>query len=345
MRRLITAAGAVALFAVLTASVWAANIAGTKGNDNLHGTPTADTISGGPGNDTISGLAGNDTLNGGAGNDTITGGAGADTIVCGTGRDTVHADAADKIAADCEVILGLPKPALSVAGASLPEGNSGTQPLNFRVTLSKASPLKVTVAYATTAGTATAGSDFTAASGTLVFAPGETSKTVPVPIVGDTVGEPDETFTLTLSNPVNAVLGQASGTGTITNDDAAPRAGNYAGTTSQGKAISFTVAPDTNSLANLSFSMILICTGPGGSGIIPNFTISFGADDPWTFDPTKKWGGTFNGDDGQLAVNGSIQGAFDTAGHASGTFQVDGVLHQDDGDYNCSSKPVSWTAQ
>src|SRR5262249_5884918 len=136
MRRLITAAGAVALFAVLTASVWAANIAGTKGNDNLHGTPAADTISGGPGNDTISGLAGNDTLNGGAGNDTITGGPGADKIVCGTGRDTVHADAADKIASDCEVILGLPKPALSVAGASLPEGNSGTQPLNFTVTLS-----------------------------------------------------------------------------------------------------------------------------------------------------------------------------------------------------------------
>ena len=50
------------------------------------------------------------------------------------------------------------------------------------------------------------------------------SKTIGVPIVDDTVGEPDETFTLTLSNPANAKLGTAQAIGTIENDDPAPRA-------------------------------------------------------------------------------------------------------------------------
>ena len=118
---------------------------------------------------------------------------------------------------------GVPKPALAVAGASLAEGNAGTQSLSFTVTLANPTPLRVSVAYATANGTATAGSDYTATSGTLVVAPGQHGKTIAVPIVGDTAYESDETFTLTLANPVNATLGTATATGTITNDDAAHR--------------------------------------------------------------------------------------------------------------------------
>jgi Calx-beta domain/RTX calcium-binding nonapeptide repeat (4 copies) len=221
MRRIITAVAVLTLFGVLAASVGAGTIAGTKGNDVLRGTAKADKLYGNAGNDRLYGLAGDDYLNGGAGNDTITGGPGADTVVCGPGHDTVVADAADRIAADCEVVQGLPKPAVSVAGASQTEGNSGTQPLSFTVTLAKASPLKVSVAYASADGAASAGSDYTATSGTLVFAPGETTKTIAVPVVGDTAVEPDETFTLTLSSPANATLGTATATGTITNDDVA----------------------------------------------------------------------------------------------------------------------------
>ena len=81
--------------------------------------------------------------------------------------------------------------------------------MTFTIALSTASPLKVSVHYATTDGTATAGSDYTTTSGKLVFAPGETSKTISVPVVNDTVVEPDETFTLTLSQPSNAGLGTA----------------------------------------------------------------------------------------------------------------------------------------
>jgi Calx-beta domain/RTX calcium-binding nonapeptide repeat (4 copies) len=342
MRRITIPLGAAVLFGALVASVWAGNINGTKGNDTLRGTAKADKLYGLGGNDRLFGLAGNDYLNGGPGNDTVTGGPGADTIVCGPGRDIAVADAADKVAADCETVQGLPKPAISVTGGSQAEGNAGPQPMNFTVTLAKASPLRVSVSYATADGTATAGTDYTATKGTLVFASGETSKTVAVPIVGDTAGEPDETFTLTLSSPVNGVLGQASATGTIKNDDALPHAGHYAGTTSQGKPIAFDVASDLNSLTNLSFSVSLTCTGAAGTGVVPDVPISFGPD-PWTLDPSKNWGGTFSSSDG--VATGSIQGSFDAAGHASGTLQLNAVLHADEGDFNCSTGNVSWTAQ
>ena len=68
-------------------------------------------------------------------------------------------DAADKVAADCETVQGLPKPAISVTGGSQAEGDAGSQPINFTVTLAKKSPLLVTVSYATADGTATAGPD------------------------------------------------------------------------------------------------------------------------------------------------------------------------------------------
>ena len=64
----------------------------------------------------------------------------------------------------------------------------------------------MTVAYATVAGSATAANDFVATSGTLTFAPGVTSLTISVAIVGDRTGEPTETFTVVLSSPVNAAI-------------------------------------------------------------------------------------------------------------------------------------------
>ena len=99
------------------------------------------------------------------------------------------------------------------------EGNAGTKNLNFTVSLSAASGRTVTVDYATLAGTATHGSDFNAASGTLTFNPGQTSKTVTIALVGDTLPEPDETFLLSLTNPSGAILLDAEGTGTIPSDD------------------------------------------------------------------------------------------------------------------------------
>ena len=116
-----------------------------------------------------------------------------------------------------------PLPALSIADASQAEGDSGTRDLQFSVQLSAASGRDITVAYATSDGTATtADSDYNAASGTLTFAAGETQKTIEVSIVGDTRNEADETFEVTLSNPAQATLDQATATGTIQNDEGLP---------------------------------------------------------------------------------------------------------------------------
>ncbi|ODU00866.1 MAG: hypothetical protein ABS79_02645 [Planctomycetes bacterium SCN 63-9] len=114
-----------------------------------------------------------------------------------------------------------PLPSLSIGNVTVGEGNSGSRPAVFTVSLSAPSTLPVTVSYTTVAGTAGAGTDFTAVSGTLTFAPGVTTQTISVPILGDTLVEGNESFTVRLSNPTNAVLGTAQGTGTITDDDTA----------------------------------------------------------------------------------------------------------------------------
>jgi hypothetical protein len=77
----------------------------------------------------------------------------------------------------------------------------------------------VTVAYATANVTATAGSDYTTTAGTLTFTPGQTSKTIAVPILGGTVAEPVETFVVNLSGATNATTATAQGTGTIQDND------------------------------------------------------------------------------------------------------------------------------
>ncbi len=113
------------------------------------------------------------------------------------------------------------QPAMSVGDLSIVEGNAGTVAAGFKVTLSQASSEVVSVSYSTADGTARAGSDFKAAAGILTFAPGETTKTVSVGIIGDTLLEANETFSLKLSDAARATIAKAAATGTIVNDDAA----------------------------------------------------------------------------------------------------------------------------
>ena len=117
---------------------------------------------------------------------------------------------------------GGPTAALSIGDVSVAEGNSGTSTATFTVTLSTAASSAVTVDYATANGTATAGSDYVAASGTLTFAAGTTTRTLPVTVNGDTTGEANETFPVNLSAASGATLADAQGTGTIVNDDSVP---------------------------------------------------------------------------------------------------------------------------
>ena len=92
--------------------------------------------------------------------------------------------------------------------------------MTFTVTLGSASNAAITVNYATADGTATAPGDYTATNGTLTFAPGDTSKTINVPVVGDTTVEGDETLTVTLSGASGGVgISRPTATGIIKNDD------------------------------------------------------------------------------------------------------------------------------
>ena len=119
------------------------------------------------------------------------------------------------------IIDGQTQPTLSINNVSQAEGNAGSSNFVFTVTLSGQSAQTVTVNYATANGTATAGSDYTATSGTLTFNPGVTSLPISVAVSGDTAFEGNETFTVNLSTASNATISNATGTGTITNDDGA----------------------------------------------------------------------------------------------------------------------------
>jgi hypothetical protein len=117
-------------------------------------------------------------------------------------------------------------PSLSINDVTLPEGQSGTATAQFAVALSAAASQAVTVSWATANGTALAGSDYVAGSGTLTFPAGSLQQTLNVTINGDTTVEPAETFLVNLTSPVGATLADAQGVGTIGNDDAAPSPGD-----------------------------------------------------------------------------------------------------------------------
>jgi hypothetical protein len=118
-----------------------------------------------------------------------------------------------------------PAATLSITDRTLVEGDDGTTNMEFTVTLANGpSTGNVTVEYMTGGGDATATTDYTTTSGTLTFAPGTTTQTFNVPIVGDTLVENDETFNITLSNAVNATIGTETAVGTIEDDDEAPTA-------------------------------------------------------------------------------------------------------------------------
>ncbi len=110
---------------------------------------------------------------------------------------------------------------LSIIGMAAAQPTSGTTNLDFTVNLSVPSPLTTTVAYQTIDGTAVAGTDYLATSGTLTFPPGTTSEIIPLPIIGHTTVGPNKSFSVMLSNAQNAAITTAVGTGTIINNNQA----------------------------------------------------------------------------------------------------------------------------
>ena len=151
-------------------------------------------------------------------------------------------------------------PALSISNSMIQEGDEGNTELIFTVTLSASIDRIVTVEYSTSDSTAhsttTGGDDYIATSGTLTFAPGSTSETVTVNIVGDTNPEPNEFLFVNLASAANAVISNPQAVGTILNDDV---------------SLTITLAPETLNLLTLGSGELTVTinnnAGPGGQTI------------------------------------------------------------------------------
>jgi len=147
---------------------------------------------------------------------------------------------------------------ITVTNAQAAE-NAGT--MVFTVTRFLPSNETATVVFSTQNGTATAGQDFTATSGTLTFAPGTTVQLVTVQIINDTLDEPDESFSLVLSNPTGAAISAAAGTGTIIDDDAPVSVSVSGGSAEEGQGVVFNV-----SLSAPSGKTVTVAYSTSGSG-------------------------------------------------------------------------------
>jgi ELWxxDGT repeat protein len=117
--------------------------------------------------------------------------------------------------------LPLTESTLSIGDVRIAEGDSGTSTARFAVALTPAAQQPVTVNYASSDGTAKAGEDYDAVSGTLSFAPGETVKTIDVRVRGDLAAENNETLYVALSGAVGARIVSSEGVGIIEDDDGA----------------------------------------------------------------------------------------------------------------------------
>jgi hypothetical protein len=152
-------------------------------------------------------------------------------------------------------ILDSTAPRLSVADVSVNEGDQA----RFVVSLSKPAPQTVTFRYSTSSGTATSPSDYSGisnVSGTI--AAGASSATLTVNTTEDTTGEPNETFKLTLSNVVNAVVTDGQAQATIVDDDAKPNLTINDVTVTEGKAATFTISLSKATSAPVTFTYVTV---------------------------------------------------------------------------------------
>ncbi|MDA1166409.1 MAG: hypothetical protein O3B13_25215, partial [Planctomycetota bacterium] len=195
---------------------------GSIGNDLLDGGADGDLVNGNSGNDTLLGNTGNDTAFGGSGKDLLDGGDGDDTLRGQSGNDTlIGGIGSDRLDGGngADLLLGNP-PSILISNVTVVEGNGGTTTAVFTITLSALSEQDVTFDFRTEDGTARFNDqDYVAiAAGTATIPAGQSTTTISVTINGDVLAEPNETFSLLLSNSVNATISNARGIGTILDD-------------------------------------------------------------------------------------------------------------------------------
>ncbi|HEY5109556.1 MAG TPA: Calx-beta domain-containing protein, partial [Acidimicrobiales bacterium] len=153
-------------------------------------------------------------------------------------------------------------PSLSIANAGTAAPVSGTTTLNVGVTLSGVSPFTTTATYATSNGTAVAGTDYTATTGTVTIPAGSTTASIPVTVLAQAIYGPTKSFTVTLSAPSNATIATASATGSITNPNPMPSLGIAAasvnapttGTTTTNVGVTLSAPSQFNTTVNFATS-------------------------------------------------------------------------------------------
>lgn len=189
------------------------------------------------------------------------------------------------------------EPTFSINDVSVSEGNSGTKTAGFTVSLSNASSQTITVNYATSGGTATAGDDYVSASGTLTFNPGQTSQPVNVTVNGDTTFETNETFTVNLSTPLSSTIADGQGAGTITNDDSQPAISINDRSVTEGNSGTST-ATFAVSLSNASSQTITVnyATADGSATAGSDYTAASGTVTLSAGQTTQSINVTINGD-------------------------------------------------
>jgi hypothetical protein len=164
------------------------------------------------------------------------------------------------------------KPILSAANVKVVEGLTSPQSVNVTVTLSAASVSTVSVKYETSTvfsgSFAAPGSDYTATTGTLVFAPGQTTTTVSIPILDDTFSEPDKTFQLVLKDPVNAVVAPGLDRATVTITDTLEQTGTAGQTFVLPNGVENLKLTGTTSINGTGNASDNIITGNSGNNIL-----------------------------------------------------------------------------
>ncbi|HEX5591393.1 MAG TPA: Calx-beta domain-containing protein [Candidatus Limnocylindrales bacterium] len=184
---------------------------------------------------------------------------------------------------------------VSIGGATAAEGNAGATTVTLTLTISNPSSTPVSVAWATSDGTAVAGSDYVAASGTVTFAAGATSAMITLSILGDTAFEATEAFGVTLSSPQGLTIGTGSATVTITNDDAQPTVSLAATDASAGEAGSNVGVFTITRAANLTGSLV-IGLAWSGTASTADYSVSVS-------------GGTLAADRSSITMSGGVASA------------------------------------
>ncbi len=206
--------------------VWIRQVINSGGNDTMYANSQANTFAGyAPsrytGNDVISGADGQDVID-------LAGYSPGQVIQTASGNDLVLGLGANGSIRVVGYFVNDPPaivyqtpatPKVSVSDVTVTEGNTGMTQMGFTVSLSSPAASGASVNYATTNASATAGSDYVGASGTVTFAAGETQKTVWVSVIGDTAVESDEVMSVMLSGGSSLEILDGQGNGTIVNDD------------------------------------------------------------------------------------------------------------------------------